>query len=110
MADRDYASMTETDLLREIGCQLEAREARLLPRPPGELVQFAREWFESKKSELAEVVCDSDAVRGLPDSEQEHVIAAAIADVIASLVVGVSPVMVAYLIMRYGLSRLCAER
>ncbi|MDE3089664.1 MAG: hypothetical protein KGJ80_09835 [Chloroflexota bacterium] len=96
-------------LYAEIGKELYGSTA--FPPPSRQLVQLARGWLQNKRAAITEKVCSDRTVRlltsGAPKSQDQITLVTAIADLIASIVVGVSPITVAVLLVREGLKALC---
>lgn len=81
-------------------------------RPPTtkEREGLGREWLRDKMESLREVICSSNIVRLHQDSDRVKnrvVLAAAIADMIASYVSGIAGASVAVLIVREGIDTWC---
>ena len=72
----------------------------------------AVEWYEQTEEKLRAVICRSRIYAvylKAPERWEWLMIAAGIADLIAPLVIGVSPVSAAALIVKKGLDNLCRE-
>ena len=95
-------------LLKEIGKDSSAGMA-ISPVDPEDAGET---WFAKSKSKLRETICQSQSVTTYlecPKRWDEAVLVAAIADLISSLCVGVSPVTVAALVLKKGLHTLCSN-
>lgn len=83
--------------------------------PPqlNQLGQVARVWLQAKRVEIARAVCPNKTIQMLisnrPTTQDQLVLVTAVADLIASLVIGVSPVTVAVLLVKEGLKTLCDD-
>jgi hypothetical protein len=74
------------------------------------LRKLGREWLKAKREQLSAAVCHDPKVRALCEDGKKGgriILVAAVTDLVASLVVGVSPVTVAVLLVREGLTSLC---
>ena len=73
----------------------------------------ARDWLGGKREEIAERVCPNDLVRTLWSRDQKVqdrvTLALAVADLIAGLVIGMSPITVSVLLVKEGLRILCEQ-
>jgi hypothetical protein len=79
---------------------------------PEELRERGIRWFAKRKKELQEKVCNgyiAEVVLQEGRSWDQTLLLAAVADLIASLVVGVSPITVAALILKEGLHQFCSN-
>lgn len=102
-------SRTDDELFLEIAHQLNEPGFYVDKREREEKVAAGRKWFADHKARLAEVVCSSPRVAAWRASAEKspNMIFTALADLVAGLVIGVSPFTVAALIMKFGLDRLC---
>jgi hypothetical protein len=103
----DEAQMTEDELWVLLGRQLSVTERKAIPDRPEALIERARQWFDSKRSELSDAICSNRQVRELYEHDDMGPLAVAISDLIIGVCIGVSPITVAYLIVRIGVGRLC---
>lgn len=103
-----FQNLTEDDLLELIGRDLSEKRRRMLPIPRSKLIKLARAWIDSKTSELREAVCNSVAVRDLVNNSDSAQLATAIVDLIAGMCTGVSPMTVAYLLIKRQIKVLCS--
>lgn len=104
-------SRTEDELFLEIAHQLNPTGFYVDKREREEKVAAGRKWFADHRLRLAEVICSSPRVAVWRASAEKSpsMIVTALADLVAGLVIGVSPFTVAALIMKYGLDRLCGD-
>lgn len=104
-------SSNEEDLLFEIGTSLSGKS--ILPKDRSAILKIATAWLSKNADLLRSNICGNMKIAELTDDggnpQQDVLLVAAIADVIADLIVGVSPVTVAVLIAKRGLKTLCAE-
>ena len=110
MADNvPVEQMSEKQLWVQIGRELTRGEDHALPLDPRELRDRAKSWFSGIEEELANRIC-TPAVRKFLDGGDTPALIAAIADLISAWCIGVSPITVAYLLMRKGLHTFCANK
>jgi hypothetical protein len=95
----------EDELLLILGRQISARYA--FPPSKQQLREVAEEWFTSHLMDFQETICGNHRVLKLRNNNNLIELAAAIADLIVGICTGVSPVTVAVLIIKYGISKLC---
>jgi hypothetical protein len=98
-------NMREEDLFLALGQQIAEGEEHMRPPSPAELVVKGKVWFQSHLASLQGAVCQVK-VRSLIDGD-DAVLLAAVADLIAGLCLGVSPVTVSYLICKRGMKSFC---
>jgi hypothetical protein len=101
--------LSDDELLLRLAHQLAARDRDALPRLPKELLDLAETWLAQHMNELQRLICTSDRVHNLYNDGETPTLVAAVADLISSICVGVSPLTVAYLLTRFGLRKLCSE-
>lgn len=100
------------ELYVELGRELYGGAA--FPSPLGQLGQVARVWLQTKRVEIARVVCPNATVRMLLSDEistqDRLILVTAVADLIASVIIEVSPVTVGVLLVKEGLKALCETK
>lgn len=97
---------SEEELLVSIG--MEINEGSLaLPRRRDWLTRSAKRWLKVREDTLRQAICSSDRVRTLVHDSQDVLLVTAVADLILSICTGVSPITVAALLVRRGISELC---
>ena len=101
--------MTEQELWVQIGRELTREEEHALPLDARDLRDRAKAWFSANKKALEDRICIPD-VRKVFDGGDTPTLITAIADLISACCTGVSPVTVAYLLVRKGLNTFCANR
>ncbi|HKP51927.1 MAG TPA: hypothetical protein VJ183_04660 [Chloroflexia bacterium] len=82
------------------------------PPSPRQLSQLAHSWMEKKGDDLRALICNDKNVVQLCNAETDGYdpeLVTAVADLIASLVIGVSPFTVSVLLIKVGLRRFCAD-
>lgn len=101
--------LSTEELLVRIGEDIRGKGAS--PSSKGQLVMLAKDWLTKKSKEIQEQVCTSDKVRTIANTDKTQgdvvMLISAIADLIASLKIGISPITVAVLIFREGLIQYC---
>lgn len=109
MADEE-SLINQNELLLDLGKQLALNSERgLLPKSDNELMNDARLWFENKLISFRSALCGSTGLREAAENEDLATLASAVADLIAGILIGVTPITVAYLLIHYGLDQLCSE-
>lgn len=104
--------LTETQLLHAIGAQLSEDTFNIRSVPSEELIERAREFLSTKRLQLQHAICNHQKIMAIKVDEGETsnvTLITAVADLIASIVVGISPVTVAVLLVKKGLRNLCRE-
>ncbi len=103
--------LSERELYEELGLQLSGQA--ILPISRERLVEEARHWFREQKDRLRPAVCGDSKIRELmcdrSNSRRRVLLILAVADVIAGFFTGVSPFVVAALLVREGLSSFCRD-
>jgi hypothetical protein len=94
------------DLLELVGTELMGRNAAADPK--SQVIDRARRWLRQKLATLHPAICGSEVVKQVLESSDRVALITAVADVIAGLIVGVSPVTVAAILTKLGLKRLCS--
>jgi hypothetical protein len=103
------SEFSEADLLARIGRELTANDVGGAPGGRPALIAQGKAWFSSKSADLKKTICPKVQEFGELVRTDTVALIAAIADLIASICVGVSPITVAALCVKYGLDRLCDE-
>lgn len=96
----------------DIGEQLSHSEAFLVPLSPKNYVKASRIWMEEKIGDFRELICPSQIVQAVlvdQDNQDLEALVLAIADLVAGVCLGVSPVTVSVLLVKIGLKKLCSE-
>lgn len=97
---------SDDELFQLLGTELSGTQA--LPLSPAELIERGRRWFSAQEDMLRATVCINPRVKALTlENRDDLALAAALADVLASLVLPVTPVTLAALIVRRGLKTFC---
>jgi hypothetical protein len=115
ISDRDalrLLDMSEDDLLLEIDRELSPAGLWIDTRPIGERVANGRKWLALRRTALTAKLCSSAARASLKEAAEgpgNGALLIAVADMIAGVVVGISPFTVAALLIKLGLDRLCSE-
>ena len=104
-------SADEDDLYVQLGRELQGTPA--FPPSRQQLRELARGWLGGKRKAIAAKVCSDDTVKRVATedlSDQRVALVLAVADLISSLTLGVSPIIVSVLLVREGLTSLCADK
>jgi hypothetical protein len=100
------------ELYVALGREAVADSAPALPFRDSKYIDVAKNWFDQNRQRLASAICDAPTIIALRENqraESQLYLASAILDLIASVVVGVSPVTVSALLAKEGLERLCGN-
>lgn len=107
----DKFNLDIEDLLLEIGTDISGKT--LLPKNPSELIKIADIWYKKTTTKIAPIVCNNERIKKIQDTKsdtnQNVLLAAAIADLITGVITGVSPITVAVLVIKKGLNSICKE-
>lgn len=101
----ELLSMSETELLGEIGKELTAKLA--FPLEPEENVKRAQGWFKARVSEIRKTLCHPTIRKILQTQSTESQIVIEVAKIIAGIVIDVTPIKVAALVVKLGIEELC---
>ena len=93
----------------KIGIELdELRQTRrAFPPTKPELKELAEKYIDRIWSDLKGAICNEENLRSIKKHQTEIGIVSAISDLIASVIVGISPITVAVLIYMYGIDNIC---
>jgi hypothetical protein len=98
--------LDEEALLQELGREI----VHFLGAPltPKQLESIAKKWLQGKTEFISEKVCTSDKVYELINNEgYSKELILAICDLIMSIQFGISPLLVAVLIVKGGIKKIC---
>lgn len=100
--------LSETELLTLIANDLEEGE-HVLPSNMKALIRKSEIWVKNKSNELQNIICQNQNIKNLVrgDSSETDIIAALI-DVIAPYVIGISPATLAVLLFKKGMKSYCS--
>jgi hypothetical protein len=105
-------ALSEDDLYLEIDRQLMPPGFRIDLRGIDVKVESGKSWFEEWRTRIRDRICTPTARASLDraiEAPGSGTLLIAIADMIAGIVVGVSPVTVAALVVKLGLGRFCGQ-
>ena len=74
-----------------------------------DLMATAERWLNSVEKDLQSAICENDKIVRILSTEDQLSLLAAVADLITSICIGVSPFTVAALLVRRGINVLCAD-
>lgn len=101
------------DLLKEMGKVIIKNEDTYQAFPPSsrELISIANKYINKNWSILKIKICDNKKIKDSLDKDNFNTITviSTIADLISSIVIGISPYLVAVIVYKYGLDKLCKE-
>ena len=99
------------EIYEELGRQLQKQSAFPLSRK--ELIRFGKSWVHSRRSELTEIICESNEIKKLVVSkakiQNRITLITAIIDLISSLISGIAATTIAVLIVKEGVYSLCED-
>lgn len=117
MDNNEIQSLIKKDtdsLLKIIGYELTENEGAHRAFPPSirELIEVGRDYFNKHVKDFQSIICSNESLKSLiKESKIESVtLVSAIADLISSVVTGISPFTVATLLYKYGIDRFCNEK
>lgn len=108
MENTHLNNLNENELLELIGYDLLQQRKEMLPFGKEKAIEIARKWVEVKLSIFKEKICNDMNIHAKIESDI-YILATAVSDLIASVCFGVSPITVAYLLIKKGLKNLCNE-
>ena len=102
-------SQEEDSLFEMIGASLSQEEIGLLPKSRKSLIRIGKNWWENNKVKILSLICKNRASLRLDEAfnKDEVQLILAIADLIAGFIIGVSPFVVASLVIKLGIDRIC---
>ncbi len=111
-AIEELIDLPEDELMRLIGEELKPRGFALDERDDGQKKKDGEAWFERNRKRIQDQVCASDIAQnviadGRTFSRVELV--AAVVDAISLAVTGVTPALIAVVVVRRGLVEFCAD-
>ncbi len=108
----DYTgNLSEDELLIKIGKDLAEQEVFMVPPSKRALLKKGQRWFEKHYVEFEKAIClneEAKALSNLADTDTLTILTA-VADLISSICIGVSPFTVAQLLLKRGLKVLCKK-
>lgn len=108
----DLLDLPPNELYATLGRELEGESLSAFPLPAGEFIRRGKEWYSQRRNQFVRAVCSSAHIRRLLQDKRSVdrvMLTSAIADLISSVCFGVSPVVVAVLLIREGVESLCDE-
>lgn len=100
------------ELREDLGRQIASNLKLSMPLSYNRLVELSNNWINEQRKNLASYICSDQEVRSLsgsPSTERRIMLASAIADLISSILVGISPITVAVLIVKEGIETFCKD-
>jgi len=97
-------------LLQHIGDAHSLRSLQARPRTDDEREESGKDWISAHINTLRKLVCSSLLIQAYLNSSRTQdrvMLAAAIADLISSVITGIAAVAVAVLILREGIASFC---
>jgi len=78
-----------------------------------ELIDLARSWLKRNKQKILELICEDEKIiklyKPLMDNTTKVQLVVAIFDLISGVLIGVSPLVVSTLLVKYGIENFCQE-
>jgi hypothetical protein len=97
------------EMYLEIGKQLVGEHDAALPLTHSQYIERGKKWFEKKISTFQETICNNEPIKKVfTENSEEKALIMAIADLIASATMGVSPITVATLVVKIGADKFCS--
>ena len=109
----DLLDATLNDLYAKLGRELQPPSLGMEPASDAQNADEGRSWLQRNRLDLETRICKSTVVTVFLESKKvgdRVMLAAAIADLIASFVSGVAATTVAVLLVKEGLDTLCTTR
>jgi hypothetical protein len=103
-------TLPDDELLERLGEELWGQSTHATPATPQGLRAEARAWLKANLPKAREAVCSSSIAAAFRENRNEIALAGGIADLFAASLGFPAPSVVAILIVRIGLDRLCGER
>ena len=103
-------SLPDDELLAQLGEELWKQSAHAAPATPQGLRAEARAWLKANLPKAREAVCGSSIAAAFRENRDVIALAGAMADLFAASLGFPAPSVVAILVVRIGLDRLCGER
>lgn len=105
----ELVAQSYEELYRQLGLEVTGRQA--LPLDRRELVERGRRFFEAKRPILENAVCNSKNVKSFAEGKNEAAeIAVEVLKIISSLILPVSPVVLAVLVAKMGIKKFCRNQ
>lgn len=102
----ELIGLEEEELLQKLGQELSHYQA--LPFTPKQLVLIAKNWLRGNSQKISEKICTSEKIYKLANSENvRKQLILAVCDLLLSLELPVSPLLVATLIVKGSLNEIC---
>jgi hypothetical protein len=106
---QSLVDLSDDDLLERLGRELWSQAGHATPATRQTLRLQAREWLTANLPRAKDAVCGNPVVGAIRDKADMVTLAGAIADIFAKSVGFPVPSVVAILVLRIGLSKLCAD-
>jgi hypothetical protein len=107
--DPALLTMSEEDLLAQIGRELEKDEVQALPQSVQSLRRRAERYLASKADELRAALCPNKQLRSLAEGGLTADLVQAVLTAIEAGTLGTTATPIAVLLCRQGLTTLCNE-
>jgi len=104
----NFVLKTESELLEDIGKEILGSAA--LPVDKQAIMSIGKSWFEKNRDKLKGTICSNQQIYTILHSERSVdriMVLTAVADLLAPMVIGISPFTVAALVTKEGLFSFC---
>jgi hypothetical protein len=105
---RSLISLSDDDLLEQLGREVWSETSHALPATKQSLMSGAQDWLKAHLPKAKAAVCGNPVVDAIRHKSDEVTLAGTIADIFAKSLGFPVPAVVAILVLRIGLDRLCA--
>lgn len=104
------SDLEQNDLLYQIGLAVTGKTLAAQPDEEKDIyISAGKAWFDKNMEKFRVALCGSEKLKSALNQESdEKNLIIAISDVLASIVIGVPPVMVASLIIKIGVNKFCS--
>ena len=99
--------LNETDLFFDIGLS-SSTDLEFLGKSKKQIIEAGKRWYSANQLKLKSAVC-KESVLNTINKENNIELVAAVVDLIAGIVLDVSPITVATLIVKKGINNICKE-
>lgn len=103
-------NLSEEELLANVGKEILGKDGFNIDTPDDKILyNIGNKWFIEKKKNIQSQICNNDLIMSLSTTDNNLELFAAIADLIASITINISPFTVSALILKKGLNKYCEE-
>ena len=106
---QSLVNLSDDDLFEQLGREIWSQTSHAAPATSKSLRSFGREWLKKNLPEAKDAVCGNSVVEAIRGKADEITLIGAIADIFAKSLGFPVPSIVAILVVRIGLDRLCSN-